>query len=180
MVVEVMGRHAGWIVLYAGVSGGADVILIPEIPCNLEHAAAAIKAREAYGSKSSIVVIADGAVPVGGEVAVLEEGIDGRPDRLGGISVRVATELENLTGKETRSVVLGTFSAWVCRRASTGCSPHGAFELIQRRVFDVMVANRPQNLVNVPLADVVGRTKLVPLDLDLVQTARATGLSFGD
>ncbi len=184
MVVEVMGRNAGWIALYAGVSGGADVILIPEIPFHLDRAADAIKAREAYGAKSSIVVVAEGAAPAGGEVAVLEEGADGRPDRLGGIGVRVAAELEGLTGKEARSVVLGhlqrggaptSFDRVLATRFGGK-----AFELVQRRVFGVMVANRPPNLVNVPLADVVGRTKLVPLDLDLVQTARAMGLSFGD
>ena len=180
MVVEVMGRHAGWIALHAGVSGGADVILIPELPFNIERAADAIKAREALGAKSSIVVVAEGAAPAGGEVEVIEEGADGRPDRLGGIGARVATELEQLTGKQARSVVLGhlqrggaptSFDRVLATRFGGK-----AFELIQRRVFGVMVANRPPNLVNVPLADVVGRTKLVPLDLDLVQTARAMGL----
>lgn len=184
MVVEVMGRNAGWIALYAGVAGGADVILIPELPFHFDRAAEAIKAREALGAKSSIVVVAEGAAPAGGEVEIIEEGTDGRPNRLGGIGARVATELEQLTGKQARSVVLGhlqrggaptSFDRVLATRFGGK-----AFELIQRRVFGVMVANRPPNLVNVPLGNVVGRTKLVPLDLDLVQTARAMGLSFGD
>ena len=184
MVVEVMGRNAGWIALYAGVAGGADVILIPEIPFEFERAAEAIKAREAHGAKSSIVVVAEGAAPAGGDAAFIEEAVEGRLGRLGGVGVRVATELERLTGKEARSVVLGhlqrggaptSFDRVLATRFGGK-----AFELVQRRVFGVMVANRPPNLVNVPLADVVGRTKFVPLDLDLVQTARAMGVSFGD
>ena len=184
MVVEVMGRHAGWIALYAGVAGGADVILMPEVPFDLKRAADAIRRREKRGRGSSIVVIAEGAVPRGGSVVVQEEGTQGRLDRLGGIGAKVATELRSLTGKEVRVVVLGhlqrggaptSFDRVLATRFGGK-----AFELAQRRVFGVMVANRPPNLVAVPLADIVGKTKSVPLDLDLVHTARALGVSFGD
>src|SRR5215470_7612708 len=107
MVVEVMGRHAGWIALHAGVAGGADVILIPEIPFDLEVVAARLREREAWGARFSIVVVAEGAVPVGGKVSLLKEGDAATAARLGGICARVADMLEVMTGKETRYVVLG-------------------------------------------------------------------------
>ena len=184
MVVEVMGRHAGWIALYAGVAGGADVILMPEIPFDVRRVADALIAREALGARSSIVVVAEGAAPKGGSRSVLTPGEEGRPERLGGIGSRMATELESLTGKESRAVVLG--------HLQRGGAPTSfdrvlatrfgglAFELVRSRTFGVMVANRPPHLVSVPLADVVHKTKLVPLDLDLMKTARRLGVSFGD
>ena len=184
MVVEVMGRNAGWIALYAGVAGGADAILIPEIPFHPERVADAIRKREKHGARSSIVVVAEGSAPRDGAVTWLDPGSEGRPARLGGIGARVATELETLTGKVARSVLLGhlqrggvptSFDRVLATRFGGK-----AFELLQRRVLGVMVANRPPTLVAVPLADIVGKTKNVPLDLDLVQTARALGVSFGD
>ena len=184
MVVEVMGRHTGWIALYAGVAGGADVVLIPEIPFDPQSVAEVILEREGLGAHSSIVVVAEGARAQGGDVSVVDAGGDGQQQRLGGIGVTVARELETLTRKEARSVVLGHL-----QRGGTPTSfdrvlatrfGGKAFELAHRSVFGVMVANRPPNLIALPLADVVGRTKSVPLDLDLVQTARALGISFGD
>ena len=184
IAVEVMGRYAGWIALYAGVAGGADVILIPEVPFDLERAAEAIRQREERGRGSSIVVVAEGAVPKGGSAVIQEAGTGGGLERLGGIGAKVATGLQSLTGKEARTVVLGhlqrggaptSFDRVLATRFGGK-----AFELVQRRVFGVMVANRPPNLVAVPLGDIVGKTKGVPLDLDLVHTARALGVSFGD
>ena len=184
MVVEVMGRHAGWIALYAGVAGGADVILIPEIEFDLQRVADTIRMRDKRGRRSSVVVVAEGSAPTGGAAVFQKEGSAGRQDRLGGIGPKGAEELETLTGKEARAVVLGhlqrggaptSFDRVLATRFGGK-----AFELIQRRVFGVMVGNRPPNLVAVPLADVVGKTKYVPLDLDLVHTARALGVSFGD
>ena len=184
MVVEVMGRYAGWIALYAGVAGGADVILIPEIPFHYRRVADSILKREQLGARFSIVVAAEGATPVGGHVSVIEEATGSRPERLGGVGARVATELQGLTGKESRSVVLGHLQRGGAPtsfdRVLASRFGGKAFELIQRRQFGVMVANRPPNLVPIPLAEVVGKTKQVPLDLDLVQTARALGISFGD
>ena len=107
IVVEVMGRYAGWIALYAGVAGGADVILIPEIPYDLTKIAERIKARDAYGARFSIVVVAEGAQPVGGSRSIVSEGTPAIAERLGGIGALVAAELAPLVGKETRSVVLG-------------------------------------------------------------------------
>jgi len=184
MVVEVMGRHAGWIALHAGVAGGADVILIPEIPYELARVAECIAARERFGARFSIVVVAEGAVPQGGDISVVEPAMDGRLVRLGGLGARVAARLEELTGKEARSVVLGhlqrgggptSFDRVLATRFGGK-----AVELIMAGQFGQMVANRPPDIVSVPLKEVVGRTKQVPPDLDLVVTARALGISFGD
>ena len=184
MVVEVMGRYAGWIALYAGVAGGADVILMPEIPFDLRRVGEAIAARERLGARFSIVVVAEGAVPVGGQVSVVDTGGGGRPERLGGIGAEVASELQTLTGKESRMVVLGHLQRGGAPtsfdRVLASRFGGKAFELIQCRQFGVLVANRPPHLVAVPLEDVVGKTKQVPLDLDLVKTARALGIALGD
>jgi 6-phosphofructokinase 1 len=107
MVAEVMGRHAGWIALYAGVAGGADVILIPEIPFNLEKVAEQIKRRDQLGARFSIVVAAEGAKPLGGSTSVVRHASDEYQEKLGGIGAIVAAQLEALTGKEARCVVLG-------------------------------------------------------------------------
>lgn len=184
MVVEVMGRYAGWIALYAGVAGGADVILIPEIPFDLARVAARIREREQWGARFSIVVVAEGAKPKGGAVSVLREAKPGYVERLGGIGIRVAAELEELTGKETRAVVLGhlqrggpptSFDRVLATRFGAK-----AVDLIMRGEFGRMVASHPPNIVGVPLEEVVGKTKFVPLDSDLVRSARALGVAFGD
>src|SRR6266536_3623895 len=107
MVVEVMGRYAGWIALHAGVAGGADVILIPEIPYDIEMIASRLREREAWGARFSIVVTAEGARPVGGDVSHVTKGDSRTAARLGGVSARLAREIEVMTGKETRYVVLG-------------------------------------------------------------------------
>src|SRR5689334_10370394 len=107
IVVEVMGRYAGWIALHAGVAGGADAILIPEIPFDLAKVADRLRERDQWGAHFSIVVVAEGAYPAGGKMALLEEARDGHVERLGGIGAKVADALGTLTGKETRSVVLG-------------------------------------------------------------------------
>jgi ATP-dependent phosphofructokinase / diphosphate-dependent phosphofructokinase len=183
MVVEVMGRYAGWIAVHSGVAGGADVILIPEIPYDYQKVAECIRARDAWGARFSIVVIAEGARPKDGDVSVLEEASAGQVERLGGVGARCATELERLTGKETRYVVLGHLQRGGTPTAfdRTLATRFGgkAVQLILERQFGMMVANRPPDLVPVPLQEVVGKTKLVPLDYDLVTTARALGISFG-
>ena len=184
MVVEVMGRYAGWIALHSGVAGGADVILIPEIPYDAEKVAACIRQRDALGAKFSIVVVAEGARSVDGSFSVIEEARAGHVERLGGAGALCAKELGELTGKETRHVVLG--------HLQRGGSPTSfdrtlatrfggkAVELLRDGQFGTMVANHPPDLVPIPLSEVVGRTKTVPLDYDLVRTARALGVSFGD
>jgi 6-phosphofructokinase 1 len=184
MVVEVMGRYAGWIAVHAGVAGGADVILIPEVPYDAAAVAKSILDRDAWGARFSIVVIAEGAKPKGGQVSLIEAAQRGQVERLGGAGMVCAKELEARTGKETRYVVLGHLQRGGAPTAfdRTLATRFGgkAVELIQQGQFGTMVANRPPDLVPVPLAEVVGRIKQVPLDLDLVRTARAIGVSFGD
>jgi phosphofructokinase-like protein len=184
MVVEVMGRYAGWIALHSGVAGGADVILIPEIPYDLQKVAQCIRDRDAWGAKFSIVVVAEGAHSIDGKAALISEAHGGFAERLGGEGMRCATLLEQLAGKETRYVVLGHLQRGGTPTAfdRTLATRFGgkAVELILKGQFGKMVANHPPDLVPVPLGEVVGKTKTVPLDYDLVQTARALGVSFGD
>jgi 6-phosphofructokinase 1 len=184
MVVEVMGRYAGWIALQAGIAGGADVILMPEIPFDLEKVTAAIKRRESFGAKFSIIVVAEGAKPIGGKLTLREEAHAGYVERLGGVGIIVADQLEDMIGREARCVVLGHLQRGggptAFDRVLATRFGGAAVELIRRGVFGKMVANNPPDIVPIPLADVVGRTKTVPLDSDLVKTARAIGVSLGD
>ena len=184
MVVEVMGRYAGWIALHAGVAGGADVILIPEIEYDLHQVSESIRQRDSRGARFSIVVVAEGAKPKGGKLSVMEEAHGGYVERLGGAGMFCAAELAKLTGKETRYVVLGHLQRGGAPTAfdRTLATRFGgkAVELLMKGQYGKMVANHPPDLVPIPLQDVVGKTKTVPLDNDLLMTARAIGVSFGD
>ena len=184
MVVEVMGRYAGWIALYAGVAGGADAILIPEIPFDIAIVGDRLRARDRWGAQFSIVVVAEGAYPNGGSLSLIEAAREGFAERLGGIGAQVCQALAGETNKETRSVVLGhlqrggaptSFDRVLATRFGGK-----AVELVKRGEFGMMVAYDPPDIVSRRLEDVVGRTKTVPLDLDLLLTARALGISFGD
>jgi phosphofructokinase-like protein len=184
MVVEVMGRYAGWIALHAGMAGGADVILIPEIDYDIEKVAEHIRRRDQWGAAFSIVVVAEGAKPIGGSTTVKAAAKPGVVERLGGIGEQLTAALQQMTGKEARNVVLGhlqrggsptSFDRVLATRFGAK-----AVELVRRGVFGRMVANNPPDIVHIPLADVVGRTKTVPLDYDLLRTARALGVSLGD
>jgi 6-phosphofructokinase 1 len=184
IVVEVMGRYAGWIALHSGIASGAHAILIPEIPYDLEQVAATIAHRHSHGSKFSIVVAAEGATPVGGAHTTVEGAGAGHAERLGGVGQKVADELERLTGKETRTVVLG--------HLLRGGSPNAFDRLLAMRfgaaavraladgADGVMVCLNDDRVDHVPLARVSGRQKLVPLDSDTMRTAREMGISFGD
>jgi 6-phosphofructokinase 1 len=183
MVVEVMGRYAGWIALSVGVSGSADAILIPEIPYDLKKVSQKVREAEERGKKYGIVVVAEGAQPKGGARSVLENEI-GREERLGGIGEKVAAELSVLTGKETRAVVLGhllrggtptTFDRLISLRFGAA-----AVRALEEGQQGVMVALDPPDVRYVPLQDVVRGLKVVPLDSDTVITARDLGISFGD
>jgi phosphofructokinase-like protein len=183
IVVEVMGRYAGWIALESGVSGSADVILIPEIPYDLKKVAEKIREREEAGRLFSIVVVAEGAKPKGGETSVISREA-GRADRLGGAGEKVAAELEALTGKETRLVVLGhllrggtptSFDRLIAQRF--GAAAVRALSEGQR---GVMVALDPPTVKYVPLESATKRMKTVPLNSDIMLTARDLGISFGD
>jgi phosphofructokinase-like protein len=184
MVVEVMGRHAGWIALHAGVAGGADVILIPEIPYDFEAIARSIRERDERGARFSIVVVAEGARPTDGSVSILEAAHGGHAERLGGAGLYCATRLGPLTNKETRYVVLGHLQRGGAPTAfdRTLATRFGgtAVQLLLQGVYGQMVANHPPDIVPIPLEAVVGKTKTVPLDYDLLLTARGIGVSFGD
>ena len=184
MVVELMGRHAGWIALNSGVAGSADVILIPEIPFDIEKVCAKIREREARGRHFSIVVVAEGATPQGGVVQLVERRGVGTVDRLGGIASLVAKEIQDRTRKETRSLVLGhiqrggsptTFDRLLALRFGAAAGRAGA-----SGEWGKMGGVQPPNIVLVPLADVIGRERPVPADSDTVRTAREIGISFGD
>jgi 6-phosphofructokinase 1 len=184
MVVEVMGRYAGWIALYAGVAGGADAILIPEIPFELDRVATRLIERDNWGAHFSIVVVAEGAFPKGGSHALLERAHDGYVERLGGIGARVCEGLSTLTGKETRSVVLGhlqrggaptSFDRVLATRFGAK-----AVQLVMSGQFGHMVAFDPPDIIARRLEDIVGKTKTVPMDNDLLLAAKALGVTFGD
>jgi 6-phosphofructokinase 1 len=183
MVLEVMGRHAGWIAMSAGISGGGDIILIPEIPFRYENLCRKIGEREAMGRHFTLIVAAEGAREEGGEQSVQAASAD-REVRLGGVGARIAAEIEKRSGKETRVCVLGhlqrgggptSFDRLLCTRFGSM-----AVELIAERRFGHMVALRPPDTVAVPIPQAVGRLRLVPVDGDLVRTARALGISLGD
>jgi len=184
MVVETMGRYAGWIALGAGVAGGADIILIPEIPFSWDSIFEAVLKRS-KGAKFSIVCVAEGAKPEGGGISVKE--IDQKrtdPVRLGGIGEMVAKRIEDETGLETRTTVLG--------HVQRGGSPTAydrilatrfgsvALQSASRGEFGVMASLRQNEVITVPLENAVGRQRLVPPDSQLVFAARAVGTCLGD
>ena len=183
MVVEVMGRYAGWIALNSGVAGGADAILIPEIPFTLKNVADRIKARYASGRKFAIVVAAEGAAPAGGNRHTRGKKV-GQEVKLGGIGEHVAAEIERLTGYESRSLVLGhlqrgghptTFDRLLATRFGSA-----AVRLANEGFFGQMVALDPPHIKSVPLEEAIGQMKRVPLTSDIIRAARDMGIGFGD
>lgn len=185
IVVEVMGRYAGWIALHGGLAGGADLILIPEIPFSWDSVYDKIHKRELKGKRFSLVCVAEGAKPIGGELVT--KGTDLRrtdPIQLGGIGKIVADNIEKNTGRETRVTVLG--------HLQRGGSPtpydrilstkFGAFaiSLAAKRKFGKMAALRGNEIVEVNIADAISKQKLVKPDNQAVLAARAVGISFGD
>ena len=183
MVVEVMGRYAGWIALHAGVSGTADAILIPEIPYDIQKVAEKTVARRRAGRHFSIIVVAEGAKPVGGTHSVIGKQI-GQAERLGGAAETIAKQLQEMTGQETRHVVLGPLQR--------GGTPTTSDRLISLRFgaaavraldegrSGVMVALDPPVVRYVPLAQATRRMKTVPVQSDTMLTARDLGICFGD
>jgi 6-phosphofructokinase 1 len=182
MVVEVMGRHAGWIALHGGIAGGADIILIPEIPFDYDKITSTIKARDAAGNLGSLVVVAEGARPKDGQ-QVMRESKDGE-FRLGGIGDIVATEIAKRTGKETRSCVLGHLQrggapTTLDRILATRFGVK-AVQLANEGHFGSMVSYQNYQVRHVPVAEAVNRLRLVPPNGEMVQTARDVEISFGD
>jgi 6-phosphofructokinase 1 len=184
MVVEVMGRYAGWIALNSGVSGSADVILIPEIPFDIDKVCNKVREREESGRHFSIIVCAEGAHPAGEEMKTKGPKEAGREILLGGIAEYVAKEIAARTGKETRSLVLGhlqrggsptTFDRLLGLRFGAA-----AIRCIREGKTNVMVALDPPIVKAIPIDTAISRMKTVPLDCDTILTARALGISFGD
>ncbi|HUG27330.1 MAG TPA: ATP-dependent 6-phosphofructokinase [Gemmatimonadales bacterium] len=184
MVVELMGRNAGWITLHSGLSGSADVILIPEIPFDIEKVCEKVREREAGGRAFSIVAVAEGARPKGGTPVFKKMAGAGTVERLGGIGAIVAREIAERTGKETRSLVLG--------HLQRGGSPTTFDRLLGLRFgshavrtvadghFGQCVVFTPPTVAHIPLDAIVGKQKLVPLDGGIILTARNLGVSLGD
>jgi phosphofructokinase-like protein len=184
MVVELMGRDAGWIALEAGIAGGADVILIPEIPYDLDVIVDKIKARSQRGAKFSIIVVAEGARPVGGEATYQAQRDPGGVKRLGGVGEVFAQQLRECCGVDTRVTVLG--------HLQRGGSPSAFDRLLASRYGTMavhfaaqgkvnhMVALRCDEIIAVPLSEVTGQQKYVPLNSDMILTALSLGISLGN
>lgn len=185
MVVEVMGRDSGWIALYSGISGGADVILIPEIPFDIEEVCDKISDNDLHEKLYSIVVVAEGAITKDGRRFNKGQGELGRDEMiLGGVGEWVASEIRTRTEKDTRSLVLGhlqrggsptTFDRLLALRFGAA-----AVRLAEEKIFDHMVALKDSQMVAVPIAEAIKRRKKVDLDSDKVLTARDIGICFGD
>ncbi|HWC90434.1 MAG TPA: 6-phosphofructokinase, partial [Pirellulales bacterium] len=183
-VLEVMGRHAGWIALHAGIAGGGDVILIPEIPWTFEHICHKVLDRESHGKKFTLVVVAEGAQLPEGGLVTNERRSENRQARLGGIGNVVAAEIQSRLHRETRCVVLGhlqrggpptTFD----RVLATQFGAH-AVRLVHHGEFGQMICFNPPQIESVAIADAVSRLRTVDPRSAAVQAARALGISFGD
>lgn len=184
IVMEVMGRHSGFIALHSGVAGAAHAILIPEIPYDLSVVCEAIMSRERRGRFFDVVVAAEGAFPKGGTESVMGESMPGQAKRVGGIAERLARQIQEKTGKECRSLVLG--------HLQRGGMPTGYDRLLATRFggaavqavedgkWGHMVALQSTNIVTVPIEEALRHPKKVDLEHDLVRTARRLGISFGD
>ncbi len=185
MVLEVMGRHAGWIATHAGIGGGADVILIPEIRFAWSAVCDVVDDRWARGLPHAVVVVAEGARAVGGRY-VTTVGGGGAPGerRLGGIGLRVARQIQLRTGHESRAVVLGHLQRGGAPIAGDRqlCTRYGvaAVEAVAAGRTGTMVAVRGSSIVPVPLSAGMGRIRTVPVEGELVRAARAIGISFGN
>lgn len=185
MVLEVMGRYAGWIALYSGIAGGADVILIPEIPYQIAKVAETVNQRKALGKKFSIIVVAEGAAPLDGEM-VVERRLEDRTDpvKLGGIGAKVANDLEKLIGLETRVTVLGHLqrggSPNVFDRILATRYGVAAVDAVLNDETGKMVALKGSDIITVPLADAVNQMKKVLPEDPVLHTARRIGLCLGD
>lgn len=184
MVLEVMGRYAGWIAIYAGLAGGADVILIPEIPFQYESVCRAVMDREARGKKFTVIIAAEGAKPAGGDFVTSGGQQANREARLGGIGLVVADEIEKRTGKETRAMVLGHLqrggSPTYTDRVLCTLFGAKAVELITEGRFGRMVAHNGKCVTSVPLAEATGQLRTVPLDEGFVRATRSLGICLGD
>ena len=184
MVLEVMGRHAGWIALHAGIAGGGDVILIPEIGWTFEHVCHKILDREKHGKRFTLIVVAEGAELPDGDMVLKERRAEDRQVRLGGVGNVVAAEIERRLHREVRSVTLGhlqrggpptTFD----RVLATQFGAHAVRRIVEKR-FGEMICFRPPHIDSVPLSEAVNQLSCVDPQGSAVVAARALGISFGD
>jgi 6-phosphofructokinase 1 len=184
MVIEVMGRYAGWIALHAGIAGGSDVILIPEIPFTMEKIAEKIDSRTKQGKRFSLITVAEGAKIKGEDVIAQRKVADPNdPIRLGGISTVVGNKIEDLTGIETRFTILG--------HVQRGGSPspfdrilatrfgYHAVEAVMKGKFGHLVGVRGEKILTTPISEAIAVPRRVKPDSDMVKTAMAVGTSFG-
>jgi ATP-dependent phosphofructokinase / diphosphate-dependent phosphofructokinase len=184
IVLEVMGRDAGFIALHSGLAGSADVILIPEIPYDIMKVCQKIERRDKAGRFFSIVVVAEGAYPQGGTVSLIGDSLPGEARRVGGLCEPIARDIARITGKETRSLVLG--------HLQRGGMPTGYDRLLATRFggaavravadekWGHMVALQSPHIVTIPIEEALAQPKRVDPSHDTVLTARACGVSFGD
>ena len=185
MVLEVMGRYAGWIALHSGIAGGADVILLPEIPYQLDSVIAKIEQRKAAGKNFSIIVAAEGAKPEGGEMSVARV-VKGsfEPIRLGGIGEKVANAIEERTGIESRCTVLGYLqrggSPSAFDRVLSTRYGVAAAEACLRGEYNVMVSLYHDQIVTVYIQKAAEKPRQVPVDSEIIRTGRQLGICFGD
>ena len=185
MVVELMGRYAGWLALHAGLASGADVILIPEMPFDLEKVAARCVARRSVGKGFTIIAVGEGAKPVGGD-QIVDRVVEDSPDpiRLGGVGKFVADEVQDLTGLDSRAIVLGhvqrggTPTAY--DRILATKFGHHAFELLTGGQFNRMVVSQDGRISSAAIDEVAGKIRTVPADCRTLAAARSLGTSFGD
>jgi 6-phosphofructokinase 1 len=185
MVVEVMGRYAGWLALQSGLSGGGDIILIPEIEYDIQHVATAIEQRRAGGKQFSIVVVAEGAHPKGGEMVVSRR-VEDSPDkiRLGGVGQAVSDNLAFITKMESRATKLGHIqrggdTSAYDRLLGTRFGVEAVHSLFEG-VLDVMIAKTRDGIVRVPISEIGDQPRLVDPDHEFIRAARSIGVSFGD
>ena len=183
MLVEIMGRNAGWLTLHAGLAGGADVILIPEIPYDVEAICDSCARRRARGRRFTIIAVSEGAKPKGGQTVGTLTDDPVEPMRLGGISQILAQQLQEVSGNECRATILG--------HVQRGGTPvafdrvlatefgAAAMQLVAGGEWDRMVVWQKGQIRSVPLAEVAGRQRLVPPDHPLLDVARTLGLSLG-
>ncbi len=184
MLVETMGRYAGWLTLGAGLAGGADVILIPEIEYDLDVIAERVKERSHKGRRFSIIAVSEGAKPRGGELTV-QRIVEDSPDklRLGGVSIKLCSQIEDVTGLEARATILGhlqrggtptAFDRVLATRYGVA-----AADMVRRGHFGRMAALRGNEITSVAIEEIGGRTRKVQRDDQLISAALATGVSLG-
>lgn len=185
MALEVMGRYAGWIALHSGIAGGADVILLPEIPYSLDSVIAKIEARKAAGKNFSIIVVAEGAKPLGGELTVARV-VEGsfEPIRLGGVGEKLVRAIEERTGIESRCTVLGYLqrggSPSAYDRVLSTRYGVAAAEACLRGEYNVMVSLYHDQIVTVYIQRAASDARKVPVDSEIIRTGRQIGICFGD